>query len=1235
MGNNIKITSNTYNQGGYNLSRTSYDVRQEISAKVIGVLRYNNNIREKLLNRNIGIYPPVNSTETIGRISNLYSYEQNKPFSFGEEGLFNYTHINESDYQKEINQKYDIGDYVNYYNSNFLPNSRFFKWGGKFNDYTEYIDETIGVPRSLTVNFLSNLFKDSKLDHFEKIISSEKEILTTASILQDILQYDNIKYAMEKTRIGTINPNPIAAFSGAVTTNINNFSGTDTTLGLITNYLYAATLNNAAHFNSLRKTKYITPEAYTSIGNNLSTLSVIGSDFRIDDETGRIVADFGKDAGTISYENKTIESYTDEVGEIDASRTIADSKHARYINIVLNNPKYHPFSNSQYKKDSSYEILSTPKSSVTSDFSTKTIHTWNEGTKNSLIDEIITTNGFGVYKGVNIQDKKNDLLSKTDELLKSHSENGIDTLIGRFHTEGGRDINHNQSSLLQTAISNFGMSHGRNLLTKEAYSSKDSQTETINGYDNPYCRAWTYHHQYDNVSNLIRPFGTETYYEDGTKVHNILSIGDLQRSWSVGRTENGANRLQDNSVLGSNGFVNIAPYKATGDDGKDIKKLMFSIENLAWKDVPNNEYNLSKEQRGPNGGRIMWFPPYGLKFNESVNVNWNPVSFIGRGEDIYTYINTKRSGTLSFMLLVDHPSVIDVWKRVSETNEDGKTIKVSGKSGNDEYDEQTLLRFFAGCEVLTFDNIRVEEVEEEEEETVENEIPLTTESDKKEIIYVFFPHNYSANGVGINEAVEYLTSEYEVFPTNSESTNGDGYETDNDTYYFDNIDNDENKKTKECYGFNNKILEVNPGKGFDDATISFSDFNSTENYTNGKKIKNITIQGYSSSQEYYTETNENGVVNIYNSIKDSDKKKNSKDTLSERRALFAKKYIHKFLDIDNDKIEITDTKSVKVDSVDSNNVSGKSAILARCAKITIEYEETATKEEIEEIKRQKKEAKKAAKKEAKRQKKLEKKQRREERRLARKCKKKDPKIDACSDGTEMLESTENITRPHLIRPATANQDVVEEEVTNDFIVRPGKLVSGYTTKEASSFKRWEAESEYFEKLKDNDSFLYSRIVDKIKYFTPAFHSITPEGFNARLSFLHQCTRQGRTYSVSDSENKYKSAGNLAFGLPPICVLRIGDFYYTKIVIESITINYENTQWDMNPEGIGMQPMYAEISLNFNFLGGSDIEAPISRLQNAISFNYYANQSIYDDRADKGQYNGTTAKIQGTPWLPKN
>ena len=185
-------------------------------------------------------------------------------------------------------------------------------------------------------------------------------------------------------------------------------------------------------------------------------------------------------------------------------------------------------------------------------------------------------------------------------------------------------------------------------------------------------------------------------------------------------------------------------------------------------------------------------------------------------------------------------------------------------------------------------------------------------------------------------------------------------------------------------------------------------------------------------------------------------------------------------------------------------------------------------------------------------------------------------------------------------------------------------------------KRWDKEAQYFELLGKNDSFTYSKIIEKVKYFTPAFHSITPEGFNARLSFLHQCSRQGQTFNSSDNKS-LKSAGNLSFGRPPICVLRIGDFFNTKIVINSITINYDNNgpvQWDMNQEGIGIQPMMAKISLNFVFLGGSDLTGPISRLQNAVSFNYYANQSIYDDRADIAQIENKKSKIMGTPWVPQ-
>ena len=42
---------------------------------------------------------------------------------------------------------------------------------------------------------------------------------------------------------------------------------------------------------------------------------------------------------------------------------------------------------------------------------------------------------------------------------------------------------------------------------------------------------------------------------------------------------------------------------------------------------------------------------------------------------------------------------------------------------------------------------------------------------------------------------------------------------------------------------------------------------------------------------------------------------------------------------------------------------------------------------------------------------------------------------------------------------------------------------------------------------------------------------------------------------------------------------------------------------------------ANVTMNFNFIGGQDIAGPVDRLQNAVSYNYYANASIYDRHAD--------------------
>ena len=43
-------------------------------------------------------------------------------------------------------------------------------------------------------------------------------------------------------------------------------------------------------------------------------------------------------------------------------------------------------------------------------------------------------------------------------------------------------------------------------------------------------------------------------------------------------------------------------------------------------------------------------------------------------------------------------------------------------------------------------------------------------------------------------------------------------------------------------------------------------------------------------------------------------------------------------------------------------------------------------------------------------------------------------------------------------------------------------------------------------------------------------------------------------------------------------------------------------------------MIADVNLSFYFIGGQGLKEPVNRLQNALSFNYFANTEIYDDRA---------------------
>jgi len=80
-------------------------------------------------------------------------------------------------------------------------------------------------------------------------------------------------------------------------------------------------------------------------------------------------------------------------------------------------------------------------------------------------------------------------------------------------------------------------------------------------------------------------------------------------------------------------------------------------------------------------------------------------------------------------------------------------------------------------------------------------------------------------------------------------------------------------------------------------------------------------------------------------------------------------------------------------------------------------------------------------------------------------------------------------------------------------------------------------------------------------------------------------------------------------------------------MDSLSIDYEPLVWDLNPEGIGVQPMIANVTISFKFIGGSALMGPINKLQNALSFNYFANAQVYDPRADYLSINKPPNKIK--------
>ena len=733
----------------------------------------------------------------------------------------------------------------------------------------------------------------------------------------------------------------------------------------------------------------------------------------------------------------------------------------------------------------------------------------------SISDQVIST------ESINYEFKPGSILDNTQRLIDSQPNSGA-----RF--------GHVGNAIDQTSKVFFD---GYKEITKGSQVIKYSDGQANVGIE--YCRVFT----------------KDTPY---------YSFNDLQK-------KEGNIRKFSYSVMDSTYNINVAPEKGGNSivDGK-VRKYLFSIENLAWRTGYRAGYrvnDLPACEQGPNGGRIMWFPPYDMSISEDTRPQFNENVFLGRPEPIYTYRNTSRSGTLKWKMIVDHPSIMDLIVN-----------RVLANEGDRQKADSIINSFFAGCKKYDLYELA----------QIYNTVPLTELQAWQEVI-----NNPQVTQEQFSEAVNNIQPEV-----------GTGAQTG-----ANQIDATP-QKTLDSY-LNLGFYFDNNVPGTDPQLITSTDFQSAyaayTSITNKNKyyaenpatsaqtsqfFTSVVENNYSELQKFVGElyglVSQNQVAQIVLSLQGSASPPNEKDynkRLSSRRIDSVVQFLKTY------QFDGTNTLGKYIGSEIIISVNAVGEELTSITPITLGTgawgsadctKNTTGKDKIY-------------------------------------------ATDAMSCRAVILKNVTII--PIQPNPEPNNNADQVKTLENGQKLQPKKpfqsnladfdpVKSLYKGASKKLLRYLLNECDYFEVLKADNPFIYDSIKEKLKYFQPAFHSMTPEGLNSRLTFLQQCARPGDTIPTigPNGEKLYNDALNTSFGAPPVLVLRVGDFFNTKIIPTGINFVYDKT-WDMNPEGIGFQPMIVEVNLSFNLVGGMGLKNPIDTLQNALSFNYYANTEMYDERAE--------------------
>ena len=782
--------------------------------------------------------------------------------------------------------------------------------------------------------------------------------------------------------------------------------------------------------------------------------------------------------------------------------------------------------------------------------------------------------------------RTDSILETTQKILDTKPQNGGDALahIGHILDQTSKYFKDGDTLISRGSAVKYVDNSGRNTGVE-------------------YARVWTKNRPYLTFGNTM-PFYKETidtpYYKKTEKPYRRTGI-----------------RKFDSSVLTNTWNLNMAPMSdgttnkefpgssniVKGENGFYAKKYMLSIENLAWASSTLPGFTVDSlpfSERGPNGGRVMWFPPYDLKVSEQNSAKWEPNLFLGRPEPIYTYQNAERSGTISFKVVVDHPSVLNL------------LIREHFKSVNETDTDAYINSFFAGAKDIDFYSLirQYNNLNSDEISTIQNYLNNSNDpnviNQQKGAVSVPVTNNpdgtstVDANKNGVSKKINL------IFPNDIPLKGGD--------------------ESKSSSGYENsaKIKELEVRKDLNDSLINIITIDDPAG-VNKKDRKLVfgtdVIDGSESGSTINTKltqldtiftTNKSNLTNFLNTIDTLKNDLENKRIKGNVIIIIDSNTTKVGDDLPNFKLSVRRSHSIylsifdkikKLSPEDKWNFKKLDSQTFSPGNETITYTVSYSFTELGYVGDGSLE------------------------------------IRTYNNGYNINKSncpkenySTSILNNHI--PATygcRSSDVqisytkIKKEdkplnTSNITQLSPnGRVIQNIPKPPTESMKRiimkTLSEEFYFKKLEETSPMIYSSLKEKLRYFHPGFHSMTPEGLNSRLTFLQQCLRPGDTIPVKGtSDNSDINARNTTFGPPPICVLRVGDFYNSKVIIRDLNIAFDDTTWDLNPEGIGIQPMIATVTLQVNFLGGQGLEKPVERLQNALSSNFFANTEMYDERS---------------------